>query len=271
MDSILTHQGFHVFKNIRSRSDATLYSINSIFNFDDSIEPYNFNYGLYSVKHSTLPKILDNVNYKFISLSLFDIDKSQRLLDIGIYSTTLLHKLIDGTICQIIMQNYFEEEYIKTIDPFPLGKLGHLYNKTVIDTLSQSVQKKYSKPVYIWAHLLIPHYPFYKLEKKKLVDVILGETDTSAVIKAYINYLSYGNQVILSLWKSYPNLKNKIVIISGDHGARFSFLKNDDNHRFRPFCAVYMPPGVDTTGINKINYISELPAFILKSQIVKTR
>jgi hypothetical protein len=271
IDSILTHQGFHVLNNIRSRSDATLYSVNSVFNFDDPIKPYNFNYGLYSAKYSALPRILNEINYKFISLSFFDIGQTHRLLDIGGYSTTLLYKLIDGTICQLLMRHYFEERYRKMVDPFPLDKLGHLYNEIIIDTLNKSVSKKYSKPAYIWAHLLIPHYPFYRLENKKLMYVHLSQGDTSANKKAYIDYLSYGNQVVLDLLKSHPEMKNKIVIISGDHGARFSFLKNDDDHRFRPFCAVYMPPGVDTTGINKINYISELPAFILKSQIVKTR
>jgi hypothetical protein len=268
MDSVLTNEGFHIFKTIHSRADATNYSVNSIFNFDDEVMPYSFDYGNYSLKNSALPRLLAKINYKFINESFFNIGGKHQIEVASFYNPTLLFKLIDGTILQIFMQHKMLKLYMKIW--YPDKAIQKNYNSTVLKALNLNLKKKHTTPVYFWAHLLIPHDPFFALKNEKLIYVHPELTDTLGLKKAYTNYLSYGNQLILNLLKVHPELKNKIVIISGDHGIRFEFL-GDNDHRTRPFCALYMPPGVDTTGINKIKYISELPAFILKSQIVKNK
>jgi hypothetical protein len=261
MDSLLKRKGFHVFNKIHSRFNATLYSVNSIFNLDDSIQPYNFDYGNYSLKNSALPRLLDDMNYKFINESFFNIGSHRQIEVSSFYSPTLLFKLIDGTILQRFLQLKMTKLYKEISNPEK--SLQKNYNDAVLSALNTSLREKHSTQVYFWAHLLIPHYPLLIFKNQK--PIVITPTDSLGMKKGYIDYLSYGNQLILNLWKDHPVLKDKIVIISGDHGVRYGFLGKDD-HQLRPFCALYMPPGIDTTGIGNIQYISQLPAFVLKRQ-----
>ena len=56
---------------------------------------------------------------------------------------------------------------------------------------------------------------------------------------------------------------DKIIVISGDHGPRFPFLQKKEKQK-QPFAAIHFPGMYDSTGLQKLEYISQIPGFLLK-------
>jgi len=258
LDTFLVDQGFVILRNVRSRSDRTLYSINSIFNLDETIEPYSFIYGHYSLKNNAWSRILAERGYRFINMSFFDIGDQPHAYSLNYYNETLLMRLIEGTPIKPLLQAHFKKLYYYVFQQEDKPETG--YNGYILAELDKRLRDDDNRrPTFFWAHLLIPHGPHYRFDGRNLRRI--PENDSDDVKKGYVEYLSYGNSVLENLWKSHPQLKSKIVIISGDHGARFDFIKGPD--RTRPFCAVYMPGSGDSSALNGIQYISQLSAFLL--------
>ena len=77
-----------------------------------------------------------------------------------------------------------------------------------------------------------------------------------------MSYLEYGNSQLMTILNSCPDLNNKIVIISGDHGLRYPFVKDSDD--YKPYCAIHMPIAYDTAALKNMKFISQIPGFIMK-------
>jgi hypothetical protein len=265
LDTFLSGKGFYVFKDLRSRSDKTLYSLNSIFNFDDTLVPYAFAYGRYSLQNSAWPKVLAMEGYRFNNLSFFDIGDKVPAYKAIYYDQTFRMGLLEGTAFSYLLQRYFKKTYraIVTLPegsfPFPLAK----YNEYVVSLFDKQsrIDSAAHVPACTWLHLLIPHGPDYRFPKFIKKDP--NQADSITVKQVYIDHLTYGNQVLENFLNTHPQLKNKIVIISGDHGCRTESL-GKGIHTTQPFCAVYLPTGTDSSGLRSLHYLSQLPSFLLQ-------
>ena len=253
IDSTLSGMGFYVLNTMRSRYDNTLLSLNAVFNQDDSDKPANFYNGVQSLSNSSWVPLLEANGYRFINIGLFDIAASTKFSDRSGYPQTYLDQLLSGTAFSML---YMHFKY----KPEKCDK----YISQVVKKLQGELQDITSKPKFIWAHISIPHEPFCRNSRGELLpQKSYAESDTALIKKNYIEYLSYGNTVIKNLLKNCPRMSNKIIIISGDHGPRYSFL-NNKSHRYWPFAAIKFPALPDTAGLQNLQYISQLPDFIMR-------
>ena len=253
LDSLLAKKGFFVLSNMKSRFDNTLYSLNAIFNNDDSVRPINFYAGVHALKNSRWLANLSNSGYQFINIGLFDIGSSNKFSDRSSYPQNYQDQLLSGTAFNMLNLHFKYslincDNYINRV----VNKLGH----EMKDTSAQV-------PRFIWAHISIPHEPFCRNSHGVLLkETSYNENDSALIKSGYIDYLSYGNTIVEKLLENNKELSNKIIIISGDHGPRYPFLSGKD-HRIWPFAAIKFPTNPDTASLGKLTFISQLPDFVM--------
>lgn len=245
----LKNRNFYVFDKLRSRSDVTLYSLNSLFNLDDSIPAKSYMYAGNYLKNSIWVKHMEKQGYQFISLDFLTIGGHQKSADLQIFPDSYLEQISSNSIL-----TYFDAINARGKKPFDD------YNLQTIKTLANTIKVKYPGPTFIWAHLLLPHPPFYRdaagnLNKKPVENIQMASS--AEITKQYTSYLSYGNKIILKTLNEIPDWRNKIIIISGDHGARM-LISADDPRRKQPFGAIYYP-GMDTKELATIKYVQQIP------------
>lgn len=253
LDTFLKKAGFVVLPNMHSRFANTLFAVNSIFNNDDSIAPANFYHGIDLLRRGSLIPELEQSGYRFVNLGFFDLSQHPMVANRSGYPYTYPQQLFSGTLFGMI-----DNALKNTVSACDA------YNRHIYQTLSDSLVSVSSVPRFIWAHLTIPHQPFCRNRIGQLQNEKEDGTNDSVLIKKnYIEYLQYGNSLLVQLFKKHPSLLQKIVIISGDHGPRYSFL-HDKSYQFWPYAAVYVPIQFDTLGLKRLSYISQIPGVLFR-------
>ena len=253
LDSFLENRHFLVLPDMHSRFGNTLFSVNSIFNMDDSVAPTNYYAGINLLRHGALIPEMERMKYRFVNLGFFNMEQHPMIADRSGYPYNYLQQLLSGTAFTMMHNKW--KNAIEKCDS---------YNQEILQRLDDSLSVTSTSPRFIWAHIPIPHAPFCRDKDGQLLseDASLSE-DSMFVKRKYIDYLQYGNKAIMSLLDKHPDLSSKIVIITGDHGPRYTFLK-DKNYRTWPYAAIFIPGNYDTAGLKKLNYISQLPGFIVE-------
>jgi len=261
LDTFLQRRGFDLFQNIESRYDATLFSLNSIYNMDDTVSPYSFVYATHSLRHSVFPKILSSNGYRFKNISLFDIGGCNRIKTRIDYYHSLLFKLLEGTMGEFILVNWSATAFSDA--KYLFKDLSIDYNDYVLQELKNNLQADTIRrePTFLYAHFLIPHVPYYTFDGNKKILRKIKNVDS--IKTAYVDYVDLGNKMLMKLLDTHL-LDGKVIIISGDHGIRYDFLGNVPPHLKFPFAAIYLPYEHDGTDLKSIKYISQLPAFLLQ-------
>ncbi len=113
--------------------------------------------------------------------------------------------------------------------------------KCVFDALP-NVQNDFSHPMYVHAHMIVPHGPY-------IFDSV-GNTVSARTLSAeqippaYLAQLQYTDMRIMdSVEQLLENKPKPIIVIQSDHGFRFSVGENDTliDHGFSNFAAYYFP------------------------------
>ena len=253
LDSILKKQKFITLDDMHTRFNNTLFSVNSIFNEDDSIKPSSYYEGIDLLRHSSLIPTIEKSGYRFVNLGFFDLAEHPMVADRSGYPYTFLQQLFSGTFFGMMYGNW-KNTIIK----------ADAYNNQIFRKLNDTISAISSKPRFIWAHMTIPHGPFCRDAAGQLRKDTTEEALDSVYIKrGYIGYLQYGNRLLVSLLNKHPEMSDKIIIISGDHGPRFPFLTKKE-YQYWPFAAIHIPTMYDTLEMKNLKYISQLPGFLLK-------
>lgn len=256
MDDELKKQGFCILDSIKTRFNNTLFSLNAIFNEDDSTRPVNFYSGVASLRSSILVPYMQANGYHFINLSSFDISAANKIADRSGYPQTYLDQLLSGTLFSMIGEKF----------KYTISKCDQ-YNQQLVRMLEDSLSAPSAQNRFIWTHLMIPHEPFCRNRNGQLISPKEYSAGDSTFTRGnYINYLEYGNNVLLKLLDKNPVMKNKIIIISGDHGPRYGFIK-DKTTASHPFAAIYIPEKYDTSALQHLTYISAIPKFLLEQHL----
>lgn len=246
----LKKKGFFVFDNISSRSDVTIFSINSLFNLDDSLPLPNFMYAAQYLRISLWIKFLKQQGYQFTNLDFLNIGDQQHFLKLRIFPETYLDQILANTLLIRLWNSIIQNN----------KRPNDEYNFEVMKALHEKLTLSPTSPNFMWAHLMIPHTPFYRDSSGSLNANPISDLDhahSNEIIHQYTSYLSYGNKKIIGILDSIPNWKNKIIIISGDHGARM-LLKENDPERRSTFAAIYYS-GMQDSELNTIKYIQQIP------------
>ncbi|MBB6498056.1 sulfatase-like hydrolase/transferase [Pedobacter cryoconitis] len=244
----LNSKGFFVYNALKSRSDLTIYSINSLFNQDDRGPVSNSMYAADNLYNSSWIKQLKKNGYEFVSLDFFNVGGVPKLSYLRTYPDVYIDQVLCGSVIPVVLDEICEK-----------GLPYDEYNQKAIKKFKVEIHKKRAKPTFIWVHLLIPHNPFYRDAKGKLNKNVIniGKASRQEIVKQYTDYLSYGNTVTLKMLEEIPDWKDKTIIISGDHGARM-LLPDNDPRRKETFGAIYYP-GMDRKELDTIKYMQQIP------------
>lgn len=252
LDDSLKKRGFLILPNIRSRNSSTLYSLLSIFNINDSITPSNFYEGKVLLNSAHWVPSLEENHFQFINLSPFNISHHPMMANRSGYPQSYFDQIFSGALFAILKMKY---------DYSPLK--CDTYNQLLIQKIKDTFGIIHSSsPTFYWTHIPIPHEPFTR-DSNGLIRQEYDLKDVAEVKNSYVGYVKYGNHIILDLLKHYPQIGNSIIIISGDHGPRYNFI-NDQKNKLSPYVAIRFPNHADTTYLNNIRYISEIPLAINK-------
>lgn len=167
------------------------------------------------IRNGKIPQLFQAMGYELVNLSIFDWPASPRFCEsdfIGDPEQTanlLWKRTLGGQLWSDFLRprSYeSDQEILKKLLRIP-------------DSLSQG-------PHFVYAHLAIPHAPYYFDRDGTLYPV--GKQAARSKQAAYLEHLIYGDKLIANFLDAWiPTLSDpSIVIIQGDHG--FRFLENLD-------------------------------------------
>ena len=251
----LEKRKFFIFDSLPSRYDVTIWSINSIFNLDYTIVPKNFMFAAKYLTQIKWVKSLQKQGYLFNNFDFLSIADSKGISKVSYYFFPTDYSQ------QILYNSIFFSAWYYIIEP--KEKIIDNYNQKIIKEATEILKERRNSIQFTWIHLLIPHPPYYKDAKGKInKDPVVNPNRRSQeeAKKQYINFLSYGNKIILNLLNQIPEWEKKTIIISGDHGARM-YLSHEDPRRFATFAAIYYPK-MDTSELKQIKYLQQIPFYL---------
>jgi hypothetical protein len=246
----LRERGFYVYDSLKSRNDTTIYSLSSIFNSDDSLSITNIMYADSYLQQSNLAEAFGKINYEFDCFDFLRIHTQTAFAPLPtIYPLSYYEQMMNNTL----IAYFFSLRH-------PNAKFD-AFNQKIIQQLSYDVAQQSAKPRFIWAHLLIPHDPYCRDANGNFSAQTINPSDSAKSVSGYLQYLNYGNKVVLDLLKKIPDIKNKTIIISGDHGFRFPCLGDRNPIRKKTFTAIYFP-GMDTGELKQIKFLQQIPLYL---------
>jgi len=263
----LEKKGFHVIKDPKSNYNRTAFSLASSLNFEyledivnnTNISPKYYNRAKLTIKYSAVTEIFKHYNYKFFNLSVFDFDNAPSIRrenfllmpekNVLLYNTLperlkndLFWNLLVGKYAVPAVQKFFATS-ISEMEYAEKGKRN--FNNTVIDSLVKISSQNNTSPKFIYAHLYLPHPPFFYDEDGKENDLKYVIQEESLRNKElFLSYLRYTNKIILGITdkiiNSYGN--NSVVILQSDHGFRdYEGGPSFPETFFKNYSAFYFP------------------------------
>jgi hypothetical protein len=255
LDSFFRKQGFYYAWYSRSNYNSTPYSIGSILNMDYHAKKLNkridilqFCKGIESIQTNSVCQILEKNNYKIINQSCFPLpnqkapltityltDKQQLLL-----AQTLWHRGVKDIGWNFPVFRNPERNHQAAIARADLNRAQ--VNKAY-EGLRKISANQYHQPVFVYAHFLVPHDPYYYDSTGNIrpVDTWIN-ADTNAK-EHYLSQLKYTNKIIKEIvtrLKSEGN-RPRVIIIQSDHGFRSFNDASLQQLEFNNLNAIYFP------------------------------
>lgn len=275
--SFLQGNGFTILPAV-SNYNFTVFSMSSLFNMQYVYDDYDHNHGLTSqrdfrnrcneIKNGAVFSIYETMGYQIENYSIFDVgnqncvnpDKSFLPVHIRVLTNKMLHNRIRKHIGWWFRGTILQDFFIKKDAIFENDET----NNDIIHLLSKSLVQKSDKPKFCYAHLAMPHAPYFRdstgaLITNKVIQQGYSLTDT----RYFLSYLKYTNTVIKSLVnKIVQHNPEALIVVMSDHGFR------DYNHHkefylpaFDNICAVrstgknLLPYKDSLSGVNFFRYL----------------
>lgn len=253
-DDTLQSKGFRVLANSRSNYDRTIFSMLGTFNMDylkwldhaQAISSKDFNRAIQEINNASLFRFLKENNYNLVNLSIFDFNNQPALrkeLFLSVPTSEMLFRYTLWTYFKRdISYHWFtdKKKYLKNKQK-ELYKPLKTYSAKVVDSLLKMDAKQSPQPVFVYAHLSFPHYPyFYDSTGKPYPDELIYNDSMTTDKGKFTGYIKYANQKLLDIISSIQktNINNKVIIIQSDHG----FVDLDTTRKedaFRNYSAFY--------------------------------
>jgi hypothetical protein len=238
--TFLKQKGFFVAENSRSPNTWTALSVASSLNLspiDTNLRKLpagvsgSITYNL--LRNNRATASLMSLGYDFKNLSLFDIAGSQRFYTYpeimsgeSSFPTAIYEKTLFGTI---------KKRYLALKD---FSKI----NLSIFDELKKSNNGKHDKPVFVYAHLMMPHWP-YQFDRNGHILPPEQLRGTFTRKDLYLEQLIYTNQLIMETVNTILSNRNNspIIIIQGDHGFRMLEGPDKDKESRTILNAYFLP------------------------------
>ena len=246
----LSEKGFYLVNDAQSNYGETLYSMASMLNMDFLKDFRNIEDEIVKnticrvwIKDNEVVKRFRSYGYAFENYSLFDIADNKYYLD---YDYLMLHGLsfYSHIYKKTIIGRITADTYFTAFNP----KTG----EKILRLAGNASKRQSVKPVFVYAHVTIPHLPYYYDREGNTYPDGKGKFPDSPE-KSYLEQLIYTNDLTLSTVNRILDNSGRtsIIILQGDHGYRK--LKDEQEgakEAFTTFSAIYLPSG-DYTSLKK--------------------
>jgi len=145
------------------------------------------------------------------------------------------------------------------------------YDRERVDFVIEEISRQASRegPVFLIAHIMVPHHPFIYDVDGNVPDIspwMFGEREYFAVnARAYVDQVDYLNKLLRDMVNNIlsQSVTPPIIILQGDHGLRLTLLENrglDEKIQAELACprelfsnlnALYLPASESKTGFYK--------------------
>lgn len=226
LDTFLLNKGFFASNQAQSNSTATQISMAIELNMDylphlDSIVGNDLvstsAYRL-AIKNNKVVHSLKQMGYEIINLSIFDIDSLHRFHD--------MHYMPDATS---LPRYLFRDCLIGWPQKEPALPFNGYTNQKLFRELEKIPDETHTKPIFVYAHLMMPHGPYYFDRLGNMYPDGAGMPFIDPK-REYLEQLIYTNKLLMhAIEKIMSTSKTPpIIIIQGDHGSRL--LREEGNH-----------------------------------------
>jgi hypothetical protein len=237
LDSLLQQRGFFVYDTMYSNYDKTVYSINSILNMEYLDAGYYAPYNTYSsyvkntraIQENKVTHFFAEKGYQLKNYSLFDIANERTSFSFPLlqtnnkvlYRNTLIARIERDLLWKLCLgkyrTNYFYNKVVLQT---------HHQNHTILQKTIQASKEATQTPIFLYAHLLMPHEPYFTDSNGYVYDMEKEKHSSDTSQKAW-QYLHYTNKRILEVSDGIrQNDSNAIIIICSDHGWRDTPIEN---------------------------------------------
>jgi len=236
IDSLFDSQGFFVSTGSRSNYNMTAFSLSSTFNYDylnlkksDSVY-YNdiFLRGIETFEKNRLTPYLAEQGYEIINYGCFDLENAVTptytfFNDMGrlmIDNQTLLTRINRDIGWKFRYTNVFTKE-TRIPGSYKKGKRDHIFrNNFNAENLLKEMSRSSERPRFIYAHLILPHDPYYFDSSGNFVSDTLLIQGKFSKENSYLSQLKYCNKILEKMISAsvLKTGRERVVVIEGDHG-----------------------------------------------------
>jgi hypothetical protein len=251
-ETALQKRGFYIAKNSKSNYNYTPYSVASIVGMKylenlsaRSNDSKNRNISHQQINDNEMIRILKQYNYRFINLSMFDFADKATLIDNMFFLTRkkiLTAQTFTSRIKRDLGFNLVTRFKIQSeIKRYAYSTLKN--NQNILNNTYSAINTNSDAPRFIYAHLMMPHYPYYFDAEGHPNPIELLMEEQQHLQKNYLGYLQYCNKIFLELIDTIL-LKSKsppIIVFMGDHGFRHFIHPVEQQYHFMNFNSIYLP------------------------------
>lgn len=226
----LKSKNFQVIDSSISNYNITIASMNSILNMQylqpAALRPWN-NYELFlksfaSIESNKLCSFLAQQGYTIQNQSLFDLAQHRTPYyaarfkkGIGLLHAKFFHEKIKKDLIWMLCVGKFKVEQIFQSHTLHL----HHQNKQIIQH-TINVARNPSSPQFTYAHVLLPHQPFFTDSNGIIQDVLYQEAHKFEPA-LHVSYQKYTNKLISEMIDSIVHDDpGSIIVLMSDHGYR---------------------------------------------------
>lgn len=245
--SQLHDKGFYVASESHSNYNFTYFTLAAALNMDyvsnhSSAVTLHIDlqalYGEKLIKESSVVKLLADRGYIIENLSLFDLGPIQRFYSGNVFLPDIKR----------VWSVFFERTM--TLPGFARFSFGitqkdlKSINDRIIARLKEFPKQSRSQPAFVYAHLQMPHSPYFCDANGKQLD---WDTLSNKDKSQYLQYLIYTDKVLIQLVDAIlaNSRRPPIIILQGDHGSRLLSGIEGEFENFTILNAYYLPDGGD--------------------------
>jgi len=251
LDSFLESKGFSVQSNSMSNYNFTVASMAAILNMKyltiikDIKAMTADDYGNCDllIRNNSVIRFLDAQGYQILNFSIFNLAGhptrvEQTILPLQtrlITERTLFARLNKdvGWMLRVRFKKLGMKYFFKSLEN------DQLFQSLVI----KEAKKKQKQPRFIYAHLNMPHAPYFfdKNGNAKDEQLVIEEYKSNPA-PSYFEYLTYTNTQIKEIINTIlTNNPSAVIVMLGDHGYRKPGINGSYQHLFENLNAIYFP------------------------------
>lgn len=242
---------FHTVPQSYSNYNYTPFSVASMLNMDyldlegkDRNKP-DLTYCYELIRDNKLLQFLRSDGYNFYNYSVFDFEGQpartrETFLPVRtrlITAQTFLSRF-DKEIRFNLVSRWRSKKNLKIIT-----YNNKINNENIYDLTWKLAEQRTAKPKFVYAHLMMPHYPYYfdRNGKEQAFETLLEGNQSNK--QAYIEYLQYSNKKLIELVEHIlrSSASPPIIVLAGDHGFRHFTEPVESKYYFLNLVSVHLP------------------------------